>query len=110
MGGAFAPGILEGVFFGVDIDASGAEGGYGPIDGFGHFWGAGDAAADVVGEAAEIFFERGIAHDDGSDFCGCLRAGGGFDGGAAGGALDGLRGMQRIGVCGRELSREKSGN
>ena len=95
---AFAPGVRKQIFFRVHIHARGAKSGDGPIDGFGHFRRAGDAAADFIGEAAKIFFQRRLTHHDGRDFGGGLRARGGFCCRAPGGALDGLRGMERIGV------------
>jgi hypothetical protein len=97
---AFGPGDWQRVLLGVNVDTCGAKGCDTPVDGLSHLRGAGDAAADFVGEAAEILFQRRGSHDDGKDFSGGCGAGG-FGGGAGCGGAGGLAG-ERIGL-GRQL-------
>ena len=99
---AFGPGDWQDVFFRVHVDPGGAECGDSPVDSLGHLRGAGDAAANLVGETAKIFFEWRRAHHDGENFGGGCGAGG-FSSGAGGSCRRGGLAGERIG-SGRELS------
>ena len=58
LGCAFGPGIRDGEFFGVDaVGSGGFEHLHAPVDGVLHGGSAGNAAADFVGEVAQVAFE-----------------------------------------------------
>ena len=59
LGGAFRPGVWDGEFFGVNaVCAGGFEHLHSPVDGALHGGSAGNAAADFVGEMAQVAFDR----------------------------------------------------
>src|ERR1700681_3464046 len=78
------------------LDANSAKRSGCPFDGALQGGGAGDAAADFVSEAAEIFLQGGSTEGEGQGFCDDFRAGRGGVGGA-GGCGCGLSAVE--GVC-----------